>query len=175
MLSGGGVKGRKWLWYSKVRYLSCKTTTDSLKLKIDLSWGKMPPWDRTTLHDSLLVRKFYVQTILRGYFKSEFVKVAMQASPELGRFSTWPPFSSTGFTPHRILSLPLHPPHHPNPSLPLILNLCSCFKPSEPSPLFLHPIFSTMSYEMCPLRLSLSYLYASPQIRYNFFLIPNNT
>lgn len=50
----------------------------------------------TICHDQLLVRNFYVQNTLCGYFQSEFMPTIL-ASPELVRFNMWPLFH-----PHQI-------------------------------------------------------------------------
>lgn len=58
-----------------------------------MSW-KLQAQDVTTGHDPLLVRTFYVQTVLCGYFHSEFTCefLTMQPSPAPVRFSVWPLF-----------------------------------------------------------------------------------
>ena len=57
---------------------------------------KLQAWDVTTFHDSLLVRKFYVQAILRGYFRSlEFVGPATQAPLSLSGLVRGPFFTHT--------------------------------------------------------------------------------
>lgn len=51
----------------------------------------------TTCHDTLLIRDFYDQTMLYGYFQSEFVRPAMQVSPKPVRFSMWSLFPPTNY------------------------------------------------------------------------------
>lgn len=72
--------------------------TGSLKVKGDLCLSrKLQAWDATAHRDLLLFGNFRVQTLLCAYFRSLSLwgPPATPASPELDRFSKWPPSSST--------------------------------------------------------------------------------
>lgn len=74
----------------RVCYLRCKKTIDRVtEGKFWPLLRKLQATDVTTSHDPLLVRNFYFQTVLCGYFVSEFVGPSMLPSHELVRFIMW--------------------------------------------------------------------------------------